>query len=170
MFWANINKLVVLRLRSRELSKSRAVRLTSLLVASLTCAGALVVNGYNRGVAPTDSTTNPFEAPSSAQPHSASQGPAARLEGELVTAHPHGFEPNQIRRPSGKFLLAVDNRSGLSELILRLDHVAGARLREVQVPMKKLDWRDLVDLPPGTYRLTEANHSDWSCEITITPQ
>jgi hypothetical protein len=92
----------------------------------------------------------------------------ARIETELVTIRRHGFEPQEITRPAGPFFLAVENRSSLEEVTLRLDRVGGNRLREVNVPRKKLDWRDALDLPPGHYVLTEANHPEWVCNITIT--
>jgi len=93
---------------------------------------------------------------------------AVRIETELVTIRPHGFEPEEITRLDGPFILAVDNRSGLEEVALRLAGVAGNRLKEVIIPRKKLNWRDALDLPPGRYVLTEANHPDWICRITIT--
>jgi hypothetical protein len=92
----------------------------------------------------------------------------ARIETELVTIRPHGFEPQEITRPADPFFLAVENRSGLEEVTLRLDLMGGSRLKEVNVPRKKLDWRDAFDLPPGSYVLTEANHPEWVCNITIT--
>lgn len=93
---------------------------------------------------------------------------AAPLEAELIVIRPSGFEPSQITRPAGRFILAVENRSGLDEVDLRLDRDDGDRLQQVRVPRSKLDWSGVVDPPPGTYVLTEANHSDWSCRITIT--
>jgi hypothetical protein len=66
-------------------------------------------------------------------------------------------------------MVAIDNRSGLEEVRLRLDREGGVRLVEVTVNRKRLDWRRKLNLPPGRYRLTEANHSEWLCEITITP-
>jgi hypothetical protein len=94
--------------------------------------------------------------------------PAVRIETELVTIRRHGFEPQEITRPADPFILAVENRSGLEEVTLRLDRAAGNRLKEVNIPRGKLNWRDAFDLPPGSYVLTEANHPDWVCSITIT--
>lgn len=93
-----------------------------------------------------------------------------RVETELVTIRPTGFEPAEISRVQGRFLLAVDNRAGLEEVTLRLDRVAGNRLRDVKVPRRKLDWREFVDLTPGRYVLSEAAHPEWNCTITITPK
>lgn len=94
----------------------------------------------------------------------------APLEVELITITPAGFEPKEISRLKGPFLLAVENRSGLEDVLLRLDRATGGdRLKEVRVNRKKLDWRDQVDLTPGHYVLMEANHPGWTCGITITP-
>jgi hypothetical protein len=93
-----------------------------------------------------------------------------KIEAELITITPRGFEPAEITRSKGRFLLAVDNRSGLDEVTLRLDRVAGNRLREVNVPRKELDWSEAFDLNPGQYVLSEANHPQWICRLTITAQ
>jgi hypothetical protein len=90
-----------------------------------------------------------------------------RFEAEIITIRPNGFEPSEITRPKGRFILAVDNRSGVEEVTLRLDRETGNREREVRVHRKKLDWREVFDLNPGRYTLTEANHPNWVCHITI---
>lgn len=91
-----------------------------------------------------------------------------RIETELVTISPRGFEPGEITRPAGKFILAVDNRSGVEEVELRLDRLRGNRQRVVKVKRNRPGWREMLDLAPGTYVLSEANHADWTCRITIT--
>jgi len=104
--------------------------------------------------------------PPAAAPARASE---EQLQVELITLTPRGFEPSTLTRPKGKFYLTVDNRSGSTEMNLRLDYVTGAQLREMRVSKELLDWSDLLELHPGEYLLTEADHPDWSCRITITP-
>jgi hypothetical protein len=94
--------------------------------------------------------------------------PLAKVETEIVTILPDGFEPTQITRPVGRIMLMVNNRSGLGAVTFRLDLDPGIRLLDVTVPRTKLDWVDMVDLIPGSYVLSEANHPDWVCHITIT--
>jgi hypothetical protein len=94
----------------------------------------------------------------------------ARIETEIITILPDGFQPKEVTRPFGRFNLMVDNRSGLADVSLQLDREAGSRLQAVQVNRSQLDWNDVFDLPPGKYTLTEANHSEWVCRITITPR
>ncbi len=92
------------------------------------------------------------------------------MQVELVTVGRHGFEPAEITRPKGTFLLAVDNRSGLKEIDLQISRESGQREREMKVHRRKPDWRGLIDLPPGRYKLTESGNPDWACRITITAQ
>lgn len=108
----------------------------------------------------------------SSQPVSASQPETAspsQLETERITIRHNGFDPEEITRPAGQVMMAIDNRSGLEEIRLRVDREGGQRLVEVTVSRNKLDWRKKINLPPGRYRLTEANHPDWLCEIIVTP-
>ena len=91
----------------------------------------------------------------------------ARLESELVTITPTGFEPRDITRPQGPFILAVDNRSGLEEVDLFLEQVTGTRLNVSLTRKRKLAWRERIDLPLGTYVLKAANDASWRCRITI---
>jgi len=43
------------------------------------------------------------------------QDPQAPVQAELITVTPTGFEPSELTRPKGRFLLAIDNQSGLDE-------------------------------------------------------
>lgn len=95
--------------------------------------------------------------------------PKERIEGELITVYPHGIEPAEITRGHRQFALILDNRSGLPEVDLRLDREQGSRVREVRVPHEQRNWSEILDLAPGQYVLSEANHPSWTCRITITP-
>jgi hypothetical protein len=96
-------------------------------------------------------------------------GQRVHLESELITIGPGGFEPSTIRRPAGRFFLAIENRSGLDSVTLRIDRLAGNRLKEAAVSGGQLDWIDVLDLTPGDYVVTEADHPNWVCYITVTP-
>ena len=98
------------------------------------------------------------------------QGLQAPIQAELITITPTGFEPAELTRPKGKFLLAIDNRSGLDEVDFYFERETGGR---VNVPLSrrgKLAWREIVDLPPGTYILRATNDQSWRCRLTITAQ
>src|ERR1051325_5151397 len=55
-----------------------------------------------------------------------------RLETELLTLQPTGFEPNEIQRPQGTFILGVDNRSGIAAIELRFVRADGQRLKVLE--------------------------------------
>lgn len=93
-----------------------------------------------------------------------------RVEVEPLTLKPQGFEPSTIIRPHGRFILAIDNRSEMPDLTFRLVHSAGQQVASKKMRGRELRWRQLLDLPPGKYLLTESNHSQWQAKITITPR
>lgn len=93
-----------------------------------------------------------------------------RLEAEVITLNPSGFEPSEITRPAGPFILALHNRSGLEQLMLRIDTTSGPRMREIRMQWEKSDWSDVVELPVGSYTVTEPNNPDWVLRLTITPR
>jgi hypothetical protein len=88
---------------------------------------------------------------------------------ELITLRPAGFEPAEITRPKGAFVLFIEDRSGRenSSLVLRRDN--GGQLRTIGLQRKKSEWSDVVNLTPGTYILQDANNSELPCRITILP-
>jgi hypothetical protein len=98
------------------------------------------------------------------------QGSQAPIQAELITVTPTGFEPVELTRPKGKFLLAIDNQSGLDEVEFYFERETAGR---VNVPLSrrgKIAWREIIDLTPGTYLLRTTNDESWRCRITITPQ
>jgi len=96
------------------------------------------------------------------------QNPNATVQAELLTITSTGFEPTELTRSNGRFLLAIDNRSGLDDIQLYFERETGG---PVNVPLShrsKLAWRDIIDLQPGTYLLRARNDDSWRCRITIT--
>ena len=70
---------------------------------------------------------------------SASQAQAKsgqRAESEVVTITPEGFEPQEIVRPPGPFLLFVTNSSGFDSLNLNLETETHGKLREKSLPLE----------------------------------
>jgi hypothetical protein len=90
-----------------------------------------------------------------------------RVEAVVITVRRNGFDPGEIRRPKGAFLLVVNNHSDIQELSLQLHRENGTREKNVIVTREKRRWRELLDLSPGRYVLKETNHPDWVCQITI---
>lgn len=87
---------------------------------------------------------------------------------ELITLRPNGFVPREIKRPAGRFVIGIANRTGLKDVELTLIRGTGIKEREVRISRNKPDWRGVVNLVPGTYELREANHPDWICRIELT--
>lgn len=91
-----------------------------------------------------------------------------RTDVEIITLLPTGFEPKEINRPKGQFLLVVHDRSGTSEVNFHLNREAGNRLHDVRLEEGILSWRTPLDLHPGKYMLTDVEHPEWSCRINVT--
>lgn len=90
-----------------------------------------------------------------------------RIEAETITLSPTGFEPAEIRRPAGRFLLAVNDLSGLDETAIRLESEGGQVLHEAMLGRRQQKWRKVVDLTAGAYVLTVAGSPEWRCQIFI---
>lgn len=85
-----------------------------------------------------------------------------------LTLSPEGFTPAEVTLPHGRFLLVVYNKSGLEDVDLRFDAVAGGRLREARAKGRGSRWQEVFDPPPGEYVLSLTEHPDWACRITVT--
>lgn len=150
--------------RSKEIRRRGFLALVVAVIVSV-CALA----AYARGWLSPRSSALPASAPAQDDPQPGRRV-RSQIEVEVVTITPRGIEPAEITRPAGRFLLVVDNRSDLEGVTLRLDRETGARMHEVPMAREKWDWNQVVDLQPGSYLLTEADHQDWLCRITITAQ
>lgn len=98
-------------------------------------------------------------------------GPSASanqdIEVEVITATPAGFEPATITRARGPFILALHNRSGEKELLLRIYRVSGEQLHEVRLRTGSRRQHQRLDLPTGEYIISEASHPEWRCQLVI---
>ena len=94
--------------------------------------------------------------------------PTDKMEVELITLRASGFEPLEITRPKGPFILLVEDRSGKEHSSFTLQHVKGQQVRDVNTDRMKFEWHDVINVPPGDYLLISAN-SGSTCHITILP-
>lgn len=85
----------------------------------------------------------------------------------IIALQPSGFDPENIIGLGSPFVLSVDNRTGLEDILLVLSDPAGNKLREIRL-LRRRKWKELINLPSGRYTLTEAGHPDWNCQITVT--
>ncbi|SRR6266571_2567456 len=95
---------------------------------------------------------------------------AITIDTELITLRRTGFEPAEVTRAKGPFLLSIDNKSELGEMNFRFLRENGSNERELRHKNDKFHLRQVVDLQPGRYTLSEANHPEWTCRISITAQ
>jgi hypothetical protein len=93
---------------SKAVFPKSGLALIALLVAASAALGVVhfVRSSAKRSV---NSTATPVLTATQGRPHS-------NMEAELITVTPNGFEPLEINRPKGSFLLMVQNRSGLPDV------------------------------------------------------
>ena len=92
------------------------------------------------------------------------------IEVELITFRKSGFEPKEMTRPKGQFNLVINNQSQATEqLTFSLSEARGNKLKDVKLDDRgKHRFSDLLDLNPGNYQLTVAEHPEFVCHLTIT--
>ena len=148
------------------------------LLVSIGSAAVVGIAAWAIGVAAFTSRTPPLpdnRANYDAPPESASATRAIpivqsdQIVVERVTIFPYGFEPEEISRPVGPFLLAVDNRAGTGEFSLKLVSERNELVHSDAIRRGHATTSKLLSLPPGTYVLREPNHPKWTCRITIRP-
>ncbi len=111
--------------------------------------------------------SNAHSSVAEAVPNALSNLPSP-LEVEVVTVRPTGFEPRQITRPPGPYVLLIENRSGMETLTLKLSFVTNAinpSVFQVQIPRGQLDWTTVISGTPGQYTLKESSHPSWNCSV-----
>lgn len=90
-----------------------------------------------------------------------------KLEIEAVTITPEGFEPQQLERPAGPFILAVTNQSGFDALNVRIETKQHDRFSEKTLPLETPYWRERINPPSGKYIITEEHHPEWMLTLII---
>ena len=93
--------------------------------------------------------------------------PPQVTESVLLTITPRGFDLTEITVAQGPFFLLVENRSGVPEMSLRINQAAGLLVKVADVGRELADWADLLDLPPGSYVLSETGHPGKVCSLTV---
>lgn len=148
----------------------RTISLT-LLITAVSVIG-LTVSGWSLLKSNTKAESINTTVQDGANLHGSSRNtsPHERVEVVRITIRPTGFEPSEIVRPAGPFLLVIDNKSGLEDINLQIQRLTGGRrdkLHDIKVSLKQLRKAEITNLPVGQYELTEATHTDWICRVTI---
>lgn len=76
-----------------------------------------------------------------------------------------GFVPGEVQHAPGTFAIAVENTALNGEYTLQLRAGDGSLLNQLHVQKGSVAWT--VSLQAGTYTLSEASHSEWTCRILI---
>jgi hypothetical protein len=98
-----------------------------------------------------------------------SNGPApAPYQVVVVSMFRHGFEPAEISRPQGPFLLVIRSYDHEG------DHAFDAAAADQQalpasIEKDRFHWVGLVDLKPGDHILQDHDRADRRLKITIAP-
>lgn len=138
------------------------------LVAAVLILATITANAFrSRRPAP---MAKPFVATSNPLTLRLQGGGNRAAEALPIQLKAGGFVPREITKPKGDYFFSVQNVSGQEEVLLRLERENGERTNEVNLNKQKRSWRQLVHLAPGTYLMTEANHPNWVCRISITAQ
>jgi hypothetical protein len=90
------------------------------------------------------------------------------IEELSLTLTAEGFAPAEVRPDGKKFLLSIDNRTAVKELVLRMSRKDGVQIREIRVPGGGGDWSELFELQPGSYTFSESHHENWICSIVVS--
>lgn len=89
----------------------------------------------------------------------------------LVTITPRGLVPQRIVIAEGPFALRVENRSLAQALTVALSLPGGtSSLLSSSVTPRACDVRQVIDLVPGEYRITVAEHTAWSLTLLVKPK
>ena len=157
----HVTKLIDIRIGRRQA--------WCLLVAALfaVAAAVLATEALDRSSA-ANTTAALTPAPLGEKPVLVS--PQEKIRAELVTAFPYGFEPEELTRPVGPFMLCVDNRAGTEALSLQLISGANSPVYAAPIQRGKSSTHQMLNLAPGQYVLRESSHPGWQCTITITPR
>ena len=147
------------------MSQLTILRKRTIVLAAVTFAIALVVLTY--GTLKGGATREAQPAGNDDVAVGSTQTSSDKMEVELITLRPEGFEPSQIIRPQGPFVLVVDDRSGKERSSLSLQQLKGEQLRDIGVTKKKSEWFDVINLPAGDYVLTDAVNPERHCQITL---
>ena len=106
----------------------------------------------------------PIAIPASLE-QSGEAGPEVKLA--LLALLPEGFESSELQLETGDYLFIIGNRTGLTEVDVRLEREGHERLAEATVGGRQRDMKKRLKLTRGTYVLTANDNPDWTCRITV---
>jgi FtsP/CotA-like multicopper oxidase with cupredoxin domain len=87
-----------------------------------------------------------------------------------LTIRPSRFEPSEFTVPAGEYFVVIQNATGLPQFGFRVDQENGGQLLDVHLPLRTRYWKNTITLQPGRFTVTETDHPEWHCLITVTAQ
>ena len=157
-------------------SKNPGAKRKGLIPTSVAVAAAVVLAGfatlaYNKPATPIATRKAPEPAAATLKASRgkglAVQTDTPAVEVEVVVLTPDGFQPSQISRPVGPFILQVDNRTGMEQIEVTIFQTGAGMIDRARIGSGQIDWNNEYDLAPGSYTLSESSHPAWVCPITI---
>jgi hypothetical protein len=134
-----------------------ATAITTTIFAKRSTTAENVISSKTISVAPVEvqeSQKLPDEAPS-------------EIQVVLFALRTEGFEPTEMQLRPGEYLFVMRNRTGLDEVNVRLLSERGQQMLAAKVGLRRQDLKQRLHLTPGTYRLTETDHPDWTSTIIV---
>jgi hypothetical protein len=154
-----------------RIAGDRSYGMAVVLVLALACVApaAWIVRAHARAEVgrPAVAAAVAASPPGSGVPQSA-QHPILQVPVLRVVVTPRGFEPAQATVAPGPLALVVINGSPLFDSLVTIARETGEKVLDEHLPRGKPQWGGVLNLTPGNYVVTEANHSDWSLKLTVT--
>lgn len=98
---------------------------------------------------------------------SAGKAPGSTVPSIFVRILPHRMEPTAVTVKSGSLKIIVQNSSTAPNVRVALHEVHGKQLKTVSMASGQRHSVETYFLEPGSYMLSEANHPEWRCTITV---
>lgn len=98
---------------------------------------------------------------------SSGQAPSSTVSSVFLRILPGRIEPAAVTVKSGSLTIIVQNSSTAPNVSMELHQVRGKHLRTVSMARGQRHSLETYDLAPGSYVLSEVNHPDWHCTISV---
>jgi hypothetical protein len=87
--------------------------------------------------------------------------------GFWLIIRPTGFETREMTLDAGDYFVVIQNATGLDRFALQIQREGGETIHQVRLPRFKKYWKHMVTLTPGRYFVSELDHPEWTCVITV---
>jgi hypothetical protein len=88
-------------------------------------------------------------------------------KGFWLTIRPTGFETKEMTLDAGDYFVVIQNATGRDRFALKIQRDGGQTIHEVRLPRFRKYWKHMVTLTAGRYLVSEIDHPEWNCVITV---